>query len=788
MNKKFLVFVPILLGVSLTACATNDVPSDSSSSSASSSSSTSSSDTSTSASSTDTSTTDTSLSTTDTTTTVTNQYTITFKDENGDLLESKKWDVGTTPSYSYSKTDTAEWDYTFEGWSLSLDGEVITIPSCSADATYFAVVSKVKKTYQIKFFDEKGTLIQTDTLEYGAQPACSYTGPTDTLEWNYTFRGWSTTRYGGMVLPSIPTVSGNANYYARVESNVQTYSITFAENNGYVLHKADYPYGSTPSYTYETSSSAEWEYTFLGWATTPNGTPLASLPAVSGEATYYAQVNQVKKQYTITFHSNGGSSVASITKDYGTQVNEPTKPSKDGYRFVGWTTDTAGQNAVSWPYTINKNIDMYAQWNEKVDIKGYFKILMDVMDQDPYSYIPDAMRPENEDNHVTSSDVNYNFENFTNVSSIKYGGHGEQWHMVLNNIKESERFYNVLTIGEAAITSSVLLFNNYLDNNPDDTASHSLNETTYTASLDFHNSLLTYSIQYKTNLTIPFFGDVMPQVDMSYNLTTLEKTVRINLTENNAMKYVVTPNEYKFGIEYGVESVSRVGYFNISKDEDTNKVTGHISEFVQYKDKDLVPACADFYIDDEYVTAVGNKASGLVGFTNYISELYRTKSGKMLGYEIQETLSKITYNTLWFNLNNITGINNVKHLDDKFYVNNSADEFVAKKVGGPSLKTGSRRYDIEERLQYFYGKDGDDLVEYETSIPMMFVQEEQLSTFSADVNEKNSYLNVAINLSSTYLTKIEDDYDNLVPTFIENKDSITSEIIEDFIGEAAVIS
>ena len=102
------------------------------------------------------------------------QYTITFKDEVGQTLESKKWNEGTVPSYNYVKEDTAEWDYTVDGWSLTQGGAVITIPAASADATYFAIVSQVKRSYKVTFYNEKDQEIKSETLEYGAQPACDY--------------------------------------------------------------------------------------------------------------------------------------------------------------------------------------------------------------------------------------------------------------------------------------------------------------------------------------------------------------------------------------------------------------------------------------------------------------------------------------------------------------------------------------------------------------------------------------------------------------------------------------
>ena len=738
--------------------------------------------------------------------TTTTQYTITFKDEEDHVLESKKWDEGTTPSYNYSKADTAEWDYTVQGWATSLGGSVITIPAVSADATYWAVVSKEKQSYVVTFYNENDQVLKSQPYEYGEQPWCEYAGPSDTAEWDYTFSGWSTTK-GGTALTSIPTVTGTANYYAVVSSVKKQYNVKFYDEDGSLLTTLSFDYGAIPSYTYTKQDTAEWDYTVHGWASSQGGEVLANLPSVTGEASYYAVVSKVKQRYTITFESNGGSSVASITEDYGTQVAKPADPKKDNHSFVAWSYDNGGSQVVSWPLTLVKNEKLYANWNETVDIKSYFQTLMAIVGHDPYSYIPDTMQPEHSENHVTASAVNYDFTNFTNVSDIKYGGYGEQWHMVIENIKESENFYSVLSLGEASINASVALFNNYLDNNPGTTATHTINETAYTAKIDFHNGVLAYTIQYKTNLNIPFFGEVMPQVDMTYNIATLEKAVRVQLTENNAMKYVVTDNSYVFALEYGVSTVSRKAYFQITRDEQEN-VAGHIYEYVQYKDKDLVPACADFYIGEEYTSVVGNKARGLVGFKGYINELYETAHGKLLGYEVRETLTILgvsgQYNTLWFNLNNITGINNVKAIENEnntgtysnknphdIYLNSSASKFEPtynKKMG---VNT-SRKYDVELRKQYFYGYNEGVFTEYETSIPMMFIQADNdkdtnFSDFPADILSKSG-ITASVNLATKHLNKIQSDYATLIDVFIAHKDEVTGEAITNYIGDAIVIA
>ena len=809
------------------------------------------------------------------------QYTITFNDENGNLLESKKWEEGTVPSYNYAgPDDTVEWDYTVQGWATSLNGQVITIPAVSADATYYAVVnkvkqsytvsfynennqlivassfnygvqpscsyvgpddtaewdytfegwsltqggavlsslplvtqnasyyanvSKVKQSYDVSFYTEKGQLIKTDHLEYGAVPSCVYNGPEDTSEWDYSFTGWATTS-GGTPLAVLPAVTNNASYYAIVASNKQHYEITFIDEEGNQLAKIDYTYGATPSYSYTKADTQEWDYTVLGWSLTPGGSIIeGGFPTVTGAATYYAIVSKVKQRYTITFNSTGGSSVASVTADYGTEISEPTKPQRDNYRFTGWSKNSNGSGSISWPYTLTKNETFYANWNQKVDIKGYLQSLMGALDQDPYSYIPDTMRPENSVNHIQPGEMDYDFTQFNNVSDINYGGYGEQWHTVIENIKESERFYSVLTLGETVINSSVVLFNNYLDNNPEDTASHTLNETEYTASINFDGTTLTYSIQYNTTLSIPFFGNVIPQIDMSYNVTTSQKTVRIQISENNAMKYIVTNNSYTFGIEYGVEQVSRKAYCMINKNNQ-NSVEGQIYEFVQLKDKSMVPSCANFYIQDNYTSVVGNKASGITGFDGYINELYKTNYGRLIGYKVKETFEKWgftkTYNTLWFNLNDIENIDTVKAISNggvdphennhDIYLNGSSDIFEPTKNKLAFVST-SRKYDVEMRKQFFYGYDQGKLVEYETQLPMMFIQDDgtesgetNYSTFENDISSKNG-IAARVLLADAYLSKIRSDYLTLIDVLINREDAVDGGFIISFIGSAATI-
>ena len=557
------------------------------------------------------------------------------------------------------------------------------------------------------------------------------------------------------------------------------YTIGWVDENGNALSSGKVNEGAVPSYTYEVTDTAEWNYTFLGWSASVGGEILSSIPAATADATYYANVSKVKQQYTVTFNSMGGSSVAPQTVEYGTKVTAPENPTYDGHKFVAWSTSATDAIVVDFDKAITTNVEYFAVWNEVIDIKGMLSALLDGYELNPYNYIPESMRADFSQNLVNASDIVSDYSSAVNVSDISYG-YGEQWHMVLDNLAQTNTFFNVLSVIETVSASSITAFNNYFDSNPADTAHHEFTSGIYNVTVDFNGDILYYVLEYTAD--IPVFGNQTVQIALAMDAETGEKVVRVQAGDANALTYTMLENSYTFAIKYlGV----RRAMFNIERDSDGN-VSGNIYEYLTISSVEVASA-ADFYITEDYVSVIGNKADGMLGFTGYINELYDTDAGKLLGYEVQETLSSIVYNTLWFNLNDVSGINTIKHaiVDDKdaFYINGSANKWEAKNVGGIGLKMLSRRFDIEFRTQYVYSYDATEgkYVEHKIQVPMIFVQEENYSTFINDVKSTNN-VTVAISVSETDINKILADYDALIPVFIARKDAITPDIIIAYIG------
>lgn len=560
------------------------------------------------------------------------------------------------------------------------------------------------------------------------------------------------------------------------------YTVSWYNENGTLIANQTVTENTVPSRNYAVTDTPEWDYSFDGWSTTPGGEALNALPAVSGNISYYASVSRTKQTYTVTFISNCDESVAAQTIEYGSKANEPEEISYDGYRFIGWYTDSSFTTEVDFDISITENKTYYACWNESVNIKAYLEALLNGYELNPYSYIPEAMRPFYSDNLVSGEDIISDYSSFVNVSEIASHGFGEQWNMVINNIEQSMVFFNVLTVVEGLATTSMVAFNNYIDQNPSDTATFSFESGIYNVTVDFDGETISYVLDYTANL--PVLGEQTAQIALTMDVVSGERNTRIQLGDANALSYTVTENSYSFAVKYlGV----RRAYLSIEKTD--RDVCGHIYEYLTVDGVEIASA-ADFYISENFTCAVGNKADGLIGFTGTICETYETESGKLLGYEIEETLSSITYNTLWFDLDVISGINSIKYQaatgsdDAKFFVNGRLTEWRNMTVGGFGSKMFSRRFDIEFRTQYFYSYDteSEKYIEIKASVPMMFIQEENYDTFVNDVLAKNS-IAVGVNISNSNLAKITESYDTLLPTFKENKEAISSNDIIAIIGD-----
>ena len=160
---------------------------------------------------------------------------------------------------------------------------------------------------------------------------------------NYTFGGWNKADGTAWDYAS-DKVTDNITLYAKWAAN--TYTITFDTAGGSEIAPITQDYGTVIT---APEAPTREGYTFIGW---DKEIP-TTMPAENMTVTAQWEINQ----YTITFDTAGGSEIAPIMQDYGTNITSPADPIREGYTFIGW------DKAI--PETMPaENITLKARWKD----------------------------------------------------------------------------------------------------------------------------------------------------------------------------------------------------------------------------------------------------------------------------------------------------------------------------------------------------------------------------------------------------------------------------------------
>ncbi len=273
-----------------------------------------------------------------------------------DLTSTGSTPVETSVSFETRTGNTITPDGSWSGWEAvnspiaSPNGQYAQYRATLAttDSTQTPVIESVTLTYEE---------IPEYTLTYSAGSGGSITGTspqtvaqgsdgtavTAVPDPGYSFVKWS----DNIATASRTDTNVTGDITVTASFTLNDYTITFDSAGGTAVASITLPYGSAVTAPADPTRAG---YTFAGW------TPAVPATMPLGGAALTAQ--WTANNYTITFDSNGGTAVASITLPYGSAVTAPADPTRAGYTFAGWTpavpaTMPLGGAALTAQWTAN---------------------------------------------------------------------------------------------------------------------------------------------------------------------------------------------------------------------------------------------------------------------------------------------------------------------------------------------------------------------------------------------------------------------------------------------------
>lgn len=290
-------------------------------------------------------------------------YTIVFKNWNGDILSSNTYHYGdkvTVPADPVRAADNT-YAYAFAGWNN-------TVVDCAGDAIYTATYTPAYINYTVVFIDWNGTEISAQNYHYGDK----VTVPADPARdadntYTYAFVGWD---------KEIVNCVGNAVYIASYTSTYIDYTVVFKDWDDTVLSSKTYHWGDKVTMPINPVKEADntYTYAFMGWD--------KDVVNCAGNATYTATYTSTYIDYTVVFNDWNGSVISTTTYHYGDEVTVPADPTRVAdnmytYTFAGWDKEVvncAGDATYVAAYTpayIDYTV-VFKDWDGTVlSIKGY---------------------------------------------------------------------------------------------------------------------------------------------------------------------------------------------------------------------------------------------------------------------------------------------------------------------------------------------------------------------------------------------------------------------------------
>ncbi len=397
---------------------------------------------------------------------------------------------------------------------------------------------------------------------------------------------------------------------------------------------------------------------------------------------------------------------------------------------------------------------------------------------DAWSFLPTSLSEQNM--AYTAMPTSDFTQDFVAVNQIGKKFIGKQLHTVYSVLKNSQNVIETVDMFYAAGEAIAAAYQTFLNTNPD-------NVDSFTGTVEIGGVSCTLSILLNGDQSSLTIGNNTVNLQLYADSAKNVNTGKIQITSGAVLKYVATDTSLRYAIDLEISGAKVAQSIEFVRNADA--VTGYVYEYYSFN-KATIKTTILLHSNEDTTIVTGDKRETDDMKIEAYEEVYRSATGEFLGGEVAETVKNIKYDTLWFNLYDVSGFRNVK-IDtkqnemnaDTIYVNDQSTVFQPKKVGGLSLQAFSRRYDIEMKEVWYVVSSVDEKgktvysVE-KTLIPMLFVQKDRVATFPSDVVEQNAYLS---GVALPDLSKVTEPFTLHKAAYLKLKELVTYDELKAFI-------
>ena len=311
--------------------------------------------------------------------------------------------------------------FTFQGWAATETGSVIDSFGLmtAADTAFFAVWEEIevpadKFAVLWKLNDSTATVFKTDSIAEGDTIKAPAENP---VREQFTFLGWAATETGSVIDSFGLMAAADTAFFAiweAVEDTTvipETFVVTWFINNGTDSVFAKTALAENDSIVAPAENPIRGQFSFLGWAATENGSAIDSFGLMpAADTAFYAVWEEIDDTIIIItpvtfvatwFMNNGTDSVftTSLFAENDSIVTPAQIPDREGYSFLGWSTETAGTLVAEFG-TITSDTAFYAVWLKETCLVSWMFEEDSVFKTDTLFYgdaiIAPAVNPERE--------------------------------------------------------------------------------------------------------------------------------------------------------------------------------------------------------------------------------------------------------------------------------------------------------------------------------------------------------------------------------------------------------